>query len=359
MSQHDMTVDNGAGVAVRADINLALKALASQSLGAVAPSTTYPGQVWADTGTSRLRRRDSTNTSWLDLGPIDTSPLAGFSTQVFSVAPATSPNHAVPLGQIQSMPPGIQSVGASVASNALTMTWAAQTLLFRNTSLTSGTPLSVTPPGTLSITVPSGATLGTVSGQQAQLVLLVAYNGGAPVLCVANISGGVDLSETGLISPTTISAGSTSASVIYSASAVSAGSPYRVVGYINITEATAGTWATAATLVQGAGGQALAAMQSVGYGQTLQSFAIGTQRVAGTTYVNTTSKPILLNVIGSVTNVGFGLTCSINGGSSFFGSLVSVANAYSSLICIVPPGATYLIFANGSAVTLTAWLELR
>lgn len=72
MSQHDMTVDNGAGLAVRADINLALKALASQSSGATAPSPTFPCQIWADTGTSRLWRRNSANTAWLDMGPIDT-----------------------------------------------------------------------------------------------------------------------------------------------------------------------------------------------------------------------------------------------------------------------------------------------
>ena len=71
MSQHDMTVDNGAGVAVRADINLALKALASQSLGASAPSPTFPAQVWADTGTGRLKQRDAANAVWVDKGPID------------------------------------------------------------------------------------------------------------------------------------------------------------------------------------------------------------------------------------------------------------------------------------------------
>ncbi|MHC8334571.1 glycine-rich domain-containing protein [Pseudomonas sp. LB3P25] len=87
MSQHDMTVDNGAGVAVRADINLALKALASQSSGASAPSPTYPAQMWADTGTGRLRQRDSANTLWIDLGPLDSArPAPGslLNVRVFS-----------------------------------------------------------------------------------------------------------------------------------------------------------------------------------------------------------------------------------------------------------------------------------
>jgi len=84
-----MTVDNGAGLAVRADINLALKALASQSSGAIAPSPTFPCQLWGDTGTGRLRQRDSANTLWIDLGPLDSArPAPGslLNVRVFSTA---------------------------------------------------------------------------------------------------------------------------------------------------------------------------------------------------------------------------------------------------------------------------------
>lgn len=71
MSQHDMTVDNGSGLGVRADINSALQALASLSSGASAPSPTFPCQLWADTGTSRLKRRNAANSAWVDEGPLD------------------------------------------------------------------------------------------------------------------------------------------------------------------------------------------------------------------------------------------------------------------------------------------------
>ncbi|WP_223538801.1 hypothetical protein [Pseudomonas sp. BF-R-12] len=71
MSQHDMTVDNGSGLGVRTDINSALQALASLSSGASAPSPSFPCQLWADTGTSRLRRRNIANTAWVDVGPLD------------------------------------------------------------------------------------------------------------------------------------------------------------------------------------------------------------------------------------------------------------------------------------------------
>lgn len=86
MSQHDMTVDNGAGVAVRTDINLALKALASQSSGASAPTPTFPAQIWADTGTGRLRQRDAANANWVDKGPID-GAMAPLDSPVFTGQP--------------------------------------------------------------------------------------------------------------------------------------------------------------------------------------------------------------------------------------------------------------------------------
>jgi len=94
MSQHDMTVDNGAGLAVRADLNLALKALASQCSGASAPSPSYPCQLWADTGTGRIRQRDSANTLWIDLGPLDSATrYAGrlIGVQIFTASGTYTP----------------------------------------------------------------------------------------------------------------------------------------------------------------------------------------------------------------------------------------------------------------------------
>ena len=71
MSQHDMTLDNASGLVFRNDANAALQALASQSSGAAEPGPTFPCQVWADIGTSRKKRRNSTNSGWLDEGPLD------------------------------------------------------------------------------------------------------------------------------------------------------------------------------------------------------------------------------------------------------------------------------------------------
>ncbi|MHA6128928.1 hypothetical protein ACX3YD_22535 [Pseudomonas fluorescens group sp. PF-1] len=71
MSQHDMDVANGPGLTVRTDMNAALQALASNSVGPLAPATTFPCQWWGDTTANRLKRRDSANTAWIDMGPLD------------------------------------------------------------------------------------------------------------------------------------------------------------------------------------------------------------------------------------------------------------------------------------------------
>lgn len=250
----------------------------------------------------------------------------------------------------------VQTVGASVASNALTMTYTpVGSLSWRNPTLTSGAPVSMLAAaiGNQSIMVPSGATLGSISGQASQLVLLEAYNAGSPVLCVANLAGGLDLSETNLISPTTISSGATSANVIYSASAVAANSPYRVVGVITMPgQTTAGTWATDHTAAQGIGGMAYAAMQSLGYGQTWKN--VTASRALGTTYYNTTARPISVHVAVSVSSNPSTIQLMVSG-VLFQGASVTTSN--SSVTAIVPVGGTYAASISGSG-TLNTWNEM-
>jgi hypothetical protein len=229
---------------------------------------------------------------------------------------------------------------------------------FRNPTLTNGTPVVVPMPATpLSITVPSGASLGTSSGISATLALLVAYNGGSPVLCITYLAVGLSIDETGLISPTTISGGSSSG-LIYSASAVAANSPYRVVGFLKITEATAGTWSVGPTAVQGQGGEAFSALQSFGFGQTPQN--VTGSRSLGTTFYNTTGKPIAVYVVcsgASVVNAALnfflnGILCAVGPGAAAAGGAVTIQ-------FVVPADFAYQVaFASGSA-TLSTWFEVR
>ncbi len=249
--------------------------------------------------------------------------------------------------------PQIQSVTASVAANALTVGLDPTTLAFRSATLTDGTISSVTIPSALSLTVPSGATLGTVNGVQANLTILALNNAGTVELGIVNMGGGVNLDETTLVSTTAIGAAATAANVIYSDAALSS-VPFRVVGYIAIAEAAAGTWATGPTLVQGAGGQAIAAMQSLGVGQTWQ--AVTASRALGATYYNTTARPIAVHIVGNQGTVGgFSILPTIDGVTLTYG-FYGDNGTYGWADFIVPPGASYVVTGD---ISIAYWDELR
>lgn len=163
--------------------------------------------------------------------------------------------------------PELRSISATVAANALTVTVQPTTLDFRSATLGSGTVNTRTLAAAASLVVPSGATLGTANGVLSRLVVLLLDNAGALEPAIVNLAGGVSLDETGVISTTAISAAANSASVIYSQSA-RANLPYRVVGFVDSTQAAAGTWATAPSRVQGAGGRAT---ESVGFPGSLSA----------------------------------------------------------------------------------------
>lgn len=242
-------------------------------------------------------------------------------------------------------------------AGAMTVTLDPCRITFRVAPTTTGGVNTVKLASGLSLTIPSGATLGAVNGVAARLALLVAYNGGSPVLCVTNLAGGTNLDGTGLISPTTISASATSASVIYSASAVSANSPYQVVGFLDSAQATAGTYATAPNVIGGSAAQ-LGAMMTLGYGQTWQN--VSGSRAFNTTYYNTTGKPITVFAIFNTGSVGASATPSVGGvslGAAFsIGSLGGGVQVPCTFM--VPPRFSYSISVSGS-MTLAGWRELR
>lgn len=231
----------------------------------------------------------------------------------------------------------IQPISASVAANALTISASALTLSFRSTTLGSGTVTTVS--GTPSnLVVPASATLGTVSNVQSRLLVIALNNAGTIELAVVNISGGTNLDETNLLTTTAISSGSTSASVVYSTTARTS-LAYRVIGCIDSTQTTAGTWATAPSLIQGAGGNALDSFQSLGYGQTWQSVT----RTSSVTYYNTTGKPI--STQASSTGNGQSIAIYVNG------VLVSYGlnnGTFVGVYAVVPPGASYYYVYSAS-----------
>lgn len=246
---------------------------------------------------------------------------------------------------------GLQSIGAAVASNALTLTLNPTNLEFRSATLTSGAVNQRAVPAAITLTISSGSTLGTTNAVAARLFVLAIDNAGTVELAVVNAISGLLLNESGVIS-TTAEGGAGAAdsgTTIYSTVARS-NVPYRVVGYVEVTQATAGTWVTAPSKVQGAGGAVLALLNPRRTWQTLTG-----SRSGGTNYTNNLDYDIEVSITSNA------------GGSLQFSLLVDGASrstdAYSGasgIICVsatIPPGAQYsLTIAAG---TINVWSELR
>jgi hypothetical protein len=71
MSQNDFNLANQGFPQMRADMNSAFQALASNSSGATAPGTTYAYQFWYDTATNLLKMSNADNNDWITLAAFD------------------------------------------------------------------------------------------------------------------------------------------------------------------------------------------------------------------------------------------------------------------------------------------------
>ena len=250
--------------------------------------------------------------------------------------------------------PQLPSFTCVQASNALTVSAISQLLDFRSATLTTGTPVTISTGTPTNLVIPATSNLGmlatTVSNR---LVILEAYNAGTPVLCVVNIAGGNQLDETNLISPTTIGASSNTANIIYSAVACGASTPYRVIGFVDVVFTTGTGWSSP-TLVQPCGGEALTAMSSLGYGQSWKSVT----RTIGTTYYNTTGKPIK-----SFTSLWTGSLQSAIWGANVNGLLIGYScqpNSPNNIQCLyfdIPAGASYSVSNIYLTGTPSIWME--
>lgn len=71
MSQNDFTIANQGFPAFRADLNSALQALASNSSGTSAPSTTFANMWWYDTSNNIMYIRNEDNDAWIKFAELD------------------------------------------------------------------------------------------------------------------------------------------------------------------------------------------------------------------------------------------------------------------------------------------------
>ena len=127
---------------------------------------------------------------------------------------------------------------------------------FRSTALTTGTVTWSTISATQSITIPSGATLGTSNGVPSRIWIFEAYNGGTPELGVATCSNPTAIFpcsgwEYTLVTSTTISGSANAAGTLYATTGVTLDA-VRIIGYCEFAsgQTTAGTWANSCTTKQ-------------------------------------------------------------------------------------------------------------
>lgn len=265
---------------------------------------------------------------------------------------------AVPKQQAESIAaqiarPDLASLTVSVASNAMTCSLPAEVLNFRSATLGDGAAVARTASAS-TLTVPSGATLGTTNGVAARIAWGWIDNAGTPEPFVVNVGGTANLDETTLISTTAISGSANSVNTFYSQTARS-NVAFRIRGWCDITEATAGTWATAPTKVQGASIQSLKSIQ--GRGRTPQNMLAS--RTFGVTYYNTTGYEIFVHTNIAWTS-GIGAARLTVDGVNFDGPVFSSANQTSPTSAPIPPGGAYIFTGTNSiGFTLIAWNESR
>jgi hypothetical protein len=98
------------------------------------------------------------------------------------------------------------------------------------------------------------------------------------------------------------------------------------------------------------------ALQSdgIGFSQTWQNVA--GSRALGTTYTNSTGKPIAVSAQVQATSNGTS-TMVISGVTAV--STVAQANLGVALFGIVPPSATYVVDNNQASKSIVVWAELR
>lgn len=108
MSQHKFNIDNAFFPATRADINLALKALASNSSGASEFTTMFANQFWFETDTNTLKFRNQANNTWIPLLVLDQSAadIAVIATQTLALGGTTLTSSGTEINQLDNITRG-------------------------------------------------------------------------------------------------------------------------------------------------------------------------------------------------------------------------------------------------------------
>lgn len=249
----DATYDIGASGATRPrDLFLSRDITIGRNLtisGILGPTTTLGDTIYAGASAVATRLAGSTTAT--------TKSYFQRGTGSASAAPAWLPLSAE-----------FHNIGlaSSVAANAWTIALRGEdgndpsatnpvSVKIRSSTLTTGNPVWMTRASALSAVVPNTAVLGTTNSVAYRIWIGASTTDGATwdVLCVFNTQGTTQLyplpSESAVHSATLLDTGSDSAGVLYCSTATT-NMPVKWIGFAEITEATAGVWATEETTIQ-------------------------------------------------------------------------------------------------------------
>lgn len=194
---------------------------------------------------------------------------------------------------------------ASTASNALTVSLVGANgaapsstnpvlIPFRSTTLATGTPGIDSVQGTVSMTVGSGFTMGCSSGLACRIWVYAIDNGGTVLLGLQTCASTTQIFSCGddlLYNTNANNNGTNLNGVLASSTAGLSGKAVRLIGYLEVTETTAGTWATAPSKIQVFGPGVHKP------GDVVQSVSLST----GGTSTQNTSGFLASNVSGTIT----------------------------------------------------------
>jgi hypothetical protein len=167
------------------------------------------------------------------------------------------------------MPVNLQ-INATVATNNLTIALKANNgtdpsatnpviIPFRDVTVANGDPVFRSLQTALSFTINSGNAVGCTNAQMCRLWVVAIDNAGTVALCAYNALSGsgtgtafsvVTLNEGNVVTSASGTNGGASAQTLYCSTSAVTSKPIRLLGYVEVQEATAGTWATAPTFVQ-------------------------------------------------------------------------------------------------------------
>ncbi|WP_338755012.1 hypothetical protein [Ralstonia sp. RRA.1] len=238
------------------------------------------------------------------------------------VAPATQSQHALQLGQAQAMRGSYNGSSSYSTSATLTNSQIGQLIIFYG-----GPGQTITLP---SVLIPQGSQFNIINIGSGSLT--VAANGTDTIDAGPSALSSINVPQFCEVTLTPDGSGTRwaqkgSASLQYSPLAVGASTQ---------------------------SGHAVNQSQVVGVGQTFTN--VTASRASGTTYTNSTGKPIIVYVNATTTASNGALSIAVNGVTCGF-SVQPISGSVVAATALVPSGGTYVV-SVGSANTLS-WSELR